>query len=289
MRHVAKIYPAPTKHWVGNGFHVHSIFHYDEAHKNIDPFLLMDYAAPRHFEANPTAHPRGVGEHPHRGFETVTIAYQGEVAHQDASGGKGVIREGDVQWMTAGAGVMHEEFHSEHFSQHGGMFEMIQLWVNLPAKDKMTPPRYQAIEKETIPVVTLDEAGEARIIAGQFDQTTGAATTFSPVNLWDISLNAHQTYTFHVPESHNVLIFVLDGTVQVNDEQIARSSELVTFHRGGQHIKLESNQATKLLILTGEPLNEPVVGYGPFVMNTREEIMQAVHDIQTGKFAQIQR
>lgn len=287
MKTVANIYPAPQKHWVGNGFQVHGMFNYHETHKNIDPFLMMDYASPRHFDGNRKSDFRGVGEHPHRGFETVTIAYQGEVAHKDSAGGGGIIGTGDVQWMTAGSGLMHEEFHSEKFSLEGGMFEMVQLWVNLPKKDKMTAPKYQAIESNTIPVVDLDGAGIARIIAGELNNTQGSATTFSPVNMWDVRMNAGGAYTFAVPETHNLLILVLDGTIQINDEDIARRAELVTFERGGANVRIESNNDSKLLILTGQPLNEPIVGYGPFVMNTEEEIMQAMQDVRTGKFGQI--
>lgn len=287
MKNVAQVYPAPQKHWVGNGFHVHGMFNYQETHKNLDPFLLMDYNAPRYFDGNRKSDFRGVGEHPHRGFETVTIAYQGEVAHKDSAGGGGVIGTGDVQWMTAGSGLMHEEFHSERFSMEGGMFEMVQLWVNLPAKDKMTPPKYQAIESKNIPVVDLNGAGQARIIAGQLAGTQGIATTFSPINMWDVRLNAGKDYTFSVPENHNLIILVLDGTVQINDNDIARRSELITFEKGGADVKIEANNETKLLILTGEPLNEPIVGHGPFVMNSKEEILQAMYDVRHGKFGQI--
>lgn len=287
MKQIKQIYPAPAKHWVGNGFHVHGMFNYQETHKNLDPFLLMDYAAPETFPANHSSGHRGVGEHPHRGFETVTIAYQGEVQHKDSAGGGGVIGTGDVQWMTAGSGLMHEEFHSEAFSQTGGVFEMVQLWVNLPTKDKMTAPKYQAIVSDDITVVDLDGAGTARVIAGDLHSTKGAASTFSPVNMWDVRLNAGGSYTFAVPDSHNLVILVLDGTIQINDDKIARPAELATFERGGASVKLEANSDAKVLILSGEPLNEPIVGYGPFVMNTREEITQAIHDVQSGKFGQI--
>ncbi|MDO4223936.1 MAG: pirin family protein [Acinetobacter sp.] len=289
MKKVAYVHQAPEKHWVGNGFHVHGMFNYQEQHKNLDPFLMMDYAAPRHFDGNRKSDFRGVGEHPHRGFETVTIAYQGEVEHHDSMGGHGVIQTGDVQWMTAGSGIMHQEYHSEQFSQQGGIFEMVQLWVNLPAKDKMTTPKYQAITAQQIPEIALDhQAGIARIIAGELQQQYGAASTFSPVNLWDIRLNAGKMHTFAVPESHNLIILVLDGTVQINGEHIARRAELVTFERGGADVQIEANNDAKLLILTGEPLNEPIVGYGPFVMNTRDEIIQAVQDVQNGNFVRIQ-
>lgn len=288
MKKVANVHYAPQKHWVGNGFHVQSMFTYNDTDKNLDPFLMMDYNPPRHFDGGRKSDFRGVGEHPHRGFETVTIAYQGEVAHADSYGGGGVIGAGDVQWMTAGSGVMHEEFHSERFSKEGGMFEMVQLWVNLPKAHKMTTPKYQAITSAEIPVVQLeDNAGSARIIAGELASTSGVASTFSPINMWDVVMNAGKAHTFAVPESHNLIILVLDGTVQINGEDIARRGQLVTFERGGKDVQIESNNEAKLLILTGEPLNEPVIGYGPFVMNTDAEILQAMRDVQEGKFGQI--
>ncbi len=287
MKKVARVHSAPAKHWVGNGFHVHGMFAYNDRVTNLSPFLLMDYNSPRMFEPN-NGSPRGVGEHPHRGFETVTIAYQGEVSHKDSYGGGGTIKEGDVQWMAAGSGLMHQEFHSEEFSKAGGMFEMVQLWVNLPAKDKMTTPKYQAITSADIPVVALnDEAGIARIIAGNFAETTGTASTFTPINMWDIRLNADKKQVFAVPESHNLLLLVLDGTILVNGENVVRSSQLVSFEKGGKDVEIEANTDAKILLLSGEPIDEPVVGYGPFVMNSEEEIRQAIMDVQTGHFGQI--
>ncbi|MBN6066890.1 pirin family protein [Aggregatibacter actinomycetemcomitans] len=292
MKKVAKVHVAPEKHWVGNGFHVSSMFSYNDKDKHLDPFLLMDYNAPKFFSGgrkdNSEFDLRGVEEHPHRGFETVTIAYQGEVSHRDSYGGGGTIGTGDVQWMTAGSGVMHEEMHSEKFAKEGGFFEMVQLWVNLPAKDKMTAPKYQAIKSADIPVVDLpNNAGSVRVIAGDLLNTQGSASTFSPINMWDTRLNANTGYTFAVPESHNVIILVLDGTVQIGSDAIARRGELVTFERGGADVHIEANNDAKLLILTGEPLNEPIVGYGPFVMNTREQIVEAFHDVQAGKFGRL--
>ncbi len=287
MKKVARVHSAPAKHWVGNGFHVHGMFAYNDRVTNLSPFLLMDYNSPRMFEPN-YGSPRGVGEHPHRGFETVTIAYQGEVSHKDSHGGGGTIKEGDVQWMTAGSGLMHQEFHSEEFSKAGGMFEMVQLWVNLPAKDKMTTPKYQAITSENIPEVALtNEAGVARIIAGNFAETAGTASTFTPINMWDIRLNASKQQVFAIPESHNLLLLVLDGTVLVNGEHIVRASQLVSFEKGGKDVEIEANTDAKILLLSGEPIDEPVVGYGPFVMNSEEEIRQAIMDVQTGRFGQI--
>ncbi len=288
MKRVANVHTAPAKHWVGNGFQVQSMFSYNDTDKNLDPFLLMDYNPPRHFDGGRKSDFRGVGEHPHRGFETVTIAYQGEVTHRDSTGGGGTIGTGDVQWMTAGSGLMHQEFHSEKFSVEGGMFEMVQLWVNLPAKYKMTAPKYQAITAANIPTVELaDNVGSARIIAGNLAETKGVATTFSPINMWDVRMNAGKAYTFAVPESHNLIVLVLDGTVQLNGNEIARRGELVTFEKGGADVQIEANNEAKLLILSGEPLNEPIVGYGPFVMNSREEIVQAFNDVNSGKFGRI--
>ena len=283
---VKHIYNAPARHWVGDGFHVASMFHYGEQHKNIDPFLLMDYAAPEYFAPNFAA-PHGVGEHPHRGFETVTIAYQGQVAHKDASGGEGVIATGDVQWMTAGSGVMHEEFHADEFSQSGGMFEMVQLWVNLSARDKMTTPRYQAIKNTDIPTISLT-GGQVRVIAGEFGDTTGAASTFSPINLWDMVFDAGSEHNFYMPDSHNLLILVRKGQININNT-IAKDSELITFEKGGNQLSIRADTDSEILLLSGEPLNEPIAGHGPFVMNTREEIMQAFADLRNGEFVRIAR
>lgn len=289
MKQIAKVQSAPPKHWVGNGFHVHSMFTYQDQATNLSPFLLMDYNPPMHFTGGKKSDFRGVGEHPHRGFETVTIAYKGEVTHKDSHGGGGTIGTGDVQWMTAGAGLMHQEYHSAAFSEKGGMFEMLQLWVNLPAKDKMTKPKYQAITAAEIPVITLtNDAGSARIIAGNFENTQGKASTFTPVNMWDVVMNAGKSYVFSVPESHNLLILVREGTLQINNEKVARENELVTFKRGGADVKIEANNAASFVILTGEPIDEPVVGYGPFVMNSRDEIIQAIHDVQNGRFGAIE-
>ncbi|OOF39763.1 quercetin 2,3-dioxygenase [Rodentibacter rarus] len=292
MKKVANVFNAPEKHWVGNGFHVASMFSYNDKDKNLDPFLLMDYNPPKFFQGgrrdNSEFGLRGVEEHPHRGFETVTIAYQGEVSHRDSYGGGGTIGTGDVQWMTAGSGVMHEEMHSEKFAKEGGLFEMVQLWVNLPAKDKMTTPKYQTIKSADIPVVTLpNNAGSVRVIAGELLDTKGSAETFTPINMWDTTMNANSTHTFSVPESHNVVILVLEGTIQVGGDAIARRGELVTFERGGSDVLIEANNEAKLLILTGEPINEPIVGYGPFVMNTREQIIEAFNDVHAGRFGRL--
>ncbi len=282
---IARIYPAPAKHWVGDGFHVHGMFNYNEIHKNLDPFLIMDYASPEYFTGGRESSFRGVGEHPHRGFETVTIAYRGEVEHRDSAGGGGVIGTGDVQWMTAGSGLMHSEFHSQAFSQTGGEFEMVQLWVNLPAAKKMTPPSYQAISKDDIPVVDLD-GGHVRIIAGDFMGTAGAATTHSPVNLWDVVLKAGHEASFKLPDSHNLLILVRSGSISI-DGQTAKISDLITFQRGGDTLRMRADSDSEFVLMSGEPLNEPIFGYGPFVMNSRDEIIEAMQDLESGKFGAI--
>ena len=278
-------------HWVGDGFPVKNLFSYDRLGQAISPFLLLDYAAPYHF--NPTTAQHGVGSHPHRGFETVTIAYQGEVSHKDSTGGGGQIKTGDVQWMTAGAGLMHEEFHSEQFAKSGGLFEMVQLWVNLPAADKMTAPKYQAIEAQEIPVIELENgAGHIRVIAGRYQadqlEYRGPAATFSSVNVWDGELKAEHVHHIHVPVDHNTLLVVLSGEMLVNGMQKVQDSSIVLFGQDDEaDIQLEALQDSKFLLLTGQPLNEPIQGYGPFVMNTKDEIIQAFNDFNRGKFGEI--
>jgi redox-sensitive bicupin YhaK (pirin superfamily) len=286
MKKVIGVYPAPAQHWVGNGFPVRSLFSYESLGKHASPFLLFDYAGPADF--TPSVTPRGVGQHPHRGFETVTIAFQGEVAHRDSTGQGGVIGTGDVQWMTAGSGIIHEEFHSETFSRSGGPFEMVQLWVNLPAKDKMTAPGYQAIQRQNIPVVVLPEqAGEVRVIAGELNGHQGPAKTFSPMHVWDVRISAGRRAEPHLPDGWNTLLAVLHGTVQVNHEHIAREADLVVFDRAGETLIIEANGEMTLMLLSGEPIDEPIVGYGPFVMNSDAEIHQAIADYNSGNFGTI--
>ena len=291
MKKIIGVYRNQNMHWVGDGFPVKNLFSYDRLGQAISPFLLLDYAAPYHF--NPTTAQHGVGSHPHRGFETVTIAYQGEVSHKDSSGGGGQIKTGDVQWMTAGAGLMHEEFHSEEFAKSGGLFEMVQLWVNLPAADKMTAPKYQAIEAQEIPVIELENgAGHIRVIAGRYQadqlEYRGPAATFSSVNVWDGELKAEHVHHIHVPVDHNTLLVVLSGEMLVNGMQKVQDSSIVLFAQDGEaDIQLEALQDSKFLLLTGQPLNEPIQGYGPFVMNTKDEIIQAFNDLNSGKFGEI--
>ena len=283
MKRIAGIYSAPRAHWVGDGFPVRSLFSYHSHGAELSPFLLLDYAGPAHFPA--AERPRGVGEHPHRGFETVTIVYQGEVAHRDSTGKGGVIGPGDVQWMTAGAGILHEEFHSEAFTRRGGDLEMVQLWVNLPARDKMTPPGYQAIANGAIPDIDLDHgAGRLRLIAGDFAGRQGPARTFSPMQVWDLRLNRDGYQEFSLPARWTTALVVLKGAVLVNGQSLAREAQLVLFEPDGEQISLEANDEATLLLLSGEPLGDPVVGYGPFVMTSEAEIRQAIDDFNSGRF-----
>lgn len=289
MRNVKYIYRANSQHWVGDGFLVQPLFSHMGEDRGTDPFLMLDYAAPYEFAPNEARSPRGVGQHPHKGFETVTIAYHGEVAHRDSSGGGGVIKEGDVQWMTAGSGVIHEEFHSEAFSKRGGLFEMVQLWVNLPAKDKNTPARYQHLAKENIPVVQLpDDAGHLRLIAGECQGVKGAAETFTEMNVWDGVIRAGHEAVINVPASHQLSIVVLRGNASINGSHQAGAGQLVSFENGeGEVIIRAGEEEVKILLLSGVPIKEPVVGYGPFVMNTAEEIRQAINDFNSGRFGSI--
>ena len=287
MRKVLTVHDPRAPHWVGDGFPVRSIFSYDGlGREQLSPFLMLDYAAPRNFA--PAAHRRGVGEHPHRGFETVTIVYQGELEHRDSAGHGGRIGQGDVQWMTAAAGVVHEEFHSENFTRAGGTMEMMQLWVNLPAKDKMSPPRYQTLLDRDIPSVALaDGAGRLRVIAGEFGGQKGPANTFTPINVWDLRLNAGKSATFATPEGHTTAIVPMHGRALVNGAQPAGEAQLVILARSGGDFTIGVETDATLLLLSGEPLNEPVVGYGPFVMTSDNEIAQAIRDYQSGRFGNL--
>lgn len=287
MKKLSFIKRSNGRHWVGNGFPVQSIFSYNDIHEAMSPFLLMDYAGPTHFE--PTEEQRGVGQHPHRGFETVTIVYDGEVSHRDSAGGGGTIGTGDVQWMTAASGLMHEEFHSPAYAKRGGPFEMIQLWVNLPAKDKMSAPAYQGITDAQIPRVALpDDAGSVRVIAGEYAGVAGAASTFSPMNVLDLQVKAQRTVRLELPAGHTTALFVLHGAIRIGDsEEIVRSAELAVLEREGCDLVFHTDEDSVILLLSGQPLNEPIVGHGPFVMNTREEIIQAINDFNEGKFGRM--
>ena len=286
MKTILGLYDAPQPHWVGDGFPVRSLFFYDKHGEDLSPFLLLDYAGPMKFD--PAERPRGVGEHPHRGFETVTIVYEGELEHRDSTGSGGKIGPGDVQWMTAASGILHEEFHSAEFTRTGGMFEVVQLWVNLPAENKMSVPGYQTLMNEDIPSVELPEnAGTVRVIAGEYDGQRGPARTFTPMDVWDIRLHQDQMTQMTLHEGRTSALVVLHGTVLVNDEQIAREAQMVLLDRAGTEISIEANTAATILLLSGEPINEPIVGRGPFVMNTKAEIMTAISDFHSGKFGQM--
>lgn len=276
-------------HWVGDGFPVRSIFTYRDLASQISPFLLMDYAGPSQFPPNSSKNRKGVDSHPHRGFETVTIVYDGEVEHRDSAGGGGVIQQNDVQWMTAASGLVHEERHGLNFSRTGGRFEMVQLWVNLPKKFKMTHPRYQGLKDSQIPRVELPAAaGTLRVIAGQYQKAEGPAKTFSPINLWDLRVKAHAQVKLDVPSGQTAVLFVLSGQVKVAD-QVIGEAELAVLDPNGGSVDFTTAEDTKLLFLGGEPLNEPIVGHGPFVMNTSAEILQAMQDFTNGKMGSLDR
>jgi redox-sensitive bicupin YhaK (pirin superfamily) len=284
MKAIRGIVRETNPHWVGDGFPVRSLFSYQQGNE-FDPFLLLDYAGPHQFA--PAGSKRGVGEHPHRGFETVTIVYQGELEHRDSSGSHGLIGPGDVQWMTAASGIVHEEYHSDRFARDGGTLEMIQLWVNLPAQEKMSQPRYQGIVRSEIPEVSLpDGAGAARIIAGEFQGTRGPAMTFTPLNVWDLQLNPGRLTSVQLPPGHTALVIVQSGTVLVNDHPI-KGVELVSLDRDREQVILHPDSPSRMLVLSGAPLNEPVIGHGPFVMNTRDQIHEAIQDYQAGRMGHL--
>ncbi|HGH5981378.1 TPA: pirin family protein [Kluyvera georgiana] len=286
MKKITGVYTAPRPHWVGDGFPVRSLFSYQSHGESLSPFLLLDYAGPHSFPADGAK--RGVGEHPHRGFETVTIVYAGEVEHRDSTGKGGVIGPGDVQWMTAGAGILHQEFHSAAFANRGGELKMIQLWVNLPAKDKMTAPGYQSIEAASIPTVALpDDSGSLRVIAGRYVGAEGPASTFSPLNVWDMQLRQDKEIVFTQPDGWSTALVVLEGSVTVNGESTVQEAQLVVLSHQGERVNLHASSDAKVLVLAGEPINEPIVGYGPFVMNSQTEIAEAVRDFNSGRFGQI--
>lgn len=287
MKKIIGIYTSPRPHWVGDGFPVRTLFSYDNLGKHISPFLLLDHAGPAEF--SPTEQRRGVGQHPHRGFETVTIVYSGEVEHRDSTGAGGVIGPGDVQWMTAGAGIIHEEFHSEAFSRRGGSLEMVQLWVNLPARDKSAPAGYQSILASDIPNVALKgQAGSLRLIAGEFAGQHGPARTFTPMDVLDIRLNSGATTTLDLHAGRNTALVVLRGTVQVNGQERVQTGQLALFEREGEALSLQAEGDAIVLLLSGEPIDEPIVGHGPFVMNSEAEIHQAFVDFQSGRFGRMQ-
>ncbi|WP_194776208.1 pirin family protein [Pararhodonellum marinum] len=277
-----------SPHFVGDGFRVHNFIPsgYCLDMKRMDPFIMLDYNSKFYFP--PSDKPRGVDVHPHRGFETVTIAYKGKVAHHDSSGGGGIIGEGDVQWMTAASGVLHKEYHEETFSKEGGDFQMVQLWVNLPAKDKMSTPHYQGITNAMIPKVNLPgNGGTVEVIAGEWNGVKGAATTYSPVHLYNLKLNAGGKGSFSLPETYSTGLLVIEGSILVNGEVKVESDHFVLLENSGEEFTVESMTDATVLLLSGEPLHEPIVAHGPFVMNTHEEIVQAIDDFHSGKFGKL--
>lgn len=286
VKKLSKIGRADGAHWVGDGFPVRTMFSYNTHGADISPFLLLDYAGPAEFP--PSSKPRGVAQHPHRGFETVTVVYQGEVEHRDTAGNEGRIGPGDVQWMTAARGILHEEMHGRAFAEAGGTLEMLQLWVNLPAKDKMSAPRYQAITDRMIPAVPLagdgGDGGFVRVIAGDYGGVKGPARTFTPVNLWDLRLEAGHETELNLPDGFTTLLLVLRGRVRVNHGEAVAAAELAIFERQGRRIALAAQEDATIAVMNGQPIDEPVVGYGPFVMNTREEIAQAMADFRADRF-----
>jgi quercetin 2,3-dioxygenase len=287
MKKLLSIRRDAPRHWVGDGFPVRSLFSYQDRQAPPSPFLLLDHAGPAEFE--PAARPRGVGPHPHRGFETVTVVYAGEVEHRDSAGNAGKIGPGDVQWMTAASGIVHEEMHSRAYTQTGGPFEMVQLWVNLPARDKRAAPGYQTLLEKEIPVAELGEGkGLVRVIAGDFAGVNGAAKTFTPVNVWDLVLRAGETVDLPLAEGHSAAVLVRTGTAQLPDGAHVSDGEIAFFDRAGAGVRLKAETELRALVIGGEPIDEPVVGYGPFVMNTEAEIDEAIRDFQAGRLGMME-
>ena len=286
MKNVSTIHRVDHSHWVGDGFPVRTVFSYQELGKELSPFLLLDHAGPAEFE--PTQRERGVGWHPHRGFETVSIAYQGAVDHEDSAGNRGSIGSGDVQWMTAGSGVLHKELHGRDFARQGGPFEMLQLWVNLPADAKMSAPAYQTIVASDIRVATVTEGdGSVRVIAGEFGGARGPARTFTPINLLDVRLSAGARLRLNLHDGFSAAVYVLKGTIRVNDIESAQQRELVVFDHAGDEATIEATDDSVLFVMNGQRIDEPIVGYGPFVMNTQQQIHQAVADFQSGRMGTV--
>ena len=281
------VQPRPA-HFVGDGFRVHNFIpsSYRLDMKRMDPFIMLDYNSKFHFSGTET--PRGVGVHPHRGFETVTIAYHGRVEHADSAGGGGVIGEGDVQWMTAASGVLHKEFHETEWAKQGGIFQMVQLWVNLPSKDKMSPPKYQAIKNSEMKKVDLGEKGFVEVIAGEDQNEKGPASTFSPVNLMNAKLKKGGKADFSFPANFNTAALVVEGSISVNGEKNVPTDHFILFKNEGENFIIEATEDAVVLVISGEPLNEPIFPHGPFVMNSREEIIQAFEDFNTGKFGYLE-
>jgi redox-sensitive bicupin YhaK (pirin superfamily) len=288
-KRIEVVIPPREPHYVGDGFRVHNFIPsaYRLDMKRMDPFIMLDYNSKYYFP--PTDKPRGVGVHPHRGFETVTIAYKGKVAHHDSGGGGGVIAEGDVQWMTAASGVLHKEYHEEEFSKAGGDFHMVQLWVNLPAKEKMSKPKYQSITNAEIAKYNLpDNGGFIEVIAGEYKGTKGSASTFSPLNLLNAKLNKGSKATFSFPAAYNTGLLVIEGSIRVNDSEDVPTDNYVLFENEGEDITIQASEDAVVLIMSGQPLNESIAAHGPFVMNTRQEIIQAFEDFNMGRFGYLE-
>ena len=316
MRAIKKIHGDKPSHWIGDGFHVRTLIsHFSEEpdfnYRHTDPFLLFDYGLPKHFEPNPhfDTHPYGIGQHPHKGFETVTIAYAGELSHADSAGGLGTILPGDVKWMTAGRGITHEEFHSKNFGQHGGVFSMVQMWINLPQADKLTAPNHQTLRRSKIPVIKLTHksdndndkiVAQMRLIAGDYQGITGAADTFTAINLWDIEVLATGMTTLDIPNNHNVMLLVQEGELLVNGA-IVEAGKLIQFTAPVKSATVNDTDIIelsypavsdndlalapiKVLLFSGEPISEPIASYGPFVMTSQDELDQTFQEYQTGKF-----
>lgn len=286
IKRIQRVNPPAGGHWVGDGFPVRTLFSSQKLGEAISPFLMLDYAGPAEF--TPAKTPRGVGAHPHKGFETVTIVYQGEVEHRDSTGNAGLIGPGDVQWMTAASGIVHEEKHSRRFTEQGGTLEMVQLWVNLRGADKRAPAGYQTILDADIPHVAIaDGRGTVRVIAGEIDGTRGAARTFSPMNVWDVRLQADATARLRVPDGHTASLLVLRGQVDLGSPERLTSAQFVLFDRAGNEVVIHAHEDATLLLLSGEPIDEPVVSYGPFVMNTRAEIAEAMEQFRSGAMGRL--
>lgn len=286
-RHIESVIAPGTPHFVGDGFRVHNFIPGALTMQRMSPFIMMDYNS--RFVFPPSQIPKGVGVHPHRGFETVTIAYKGKVAHGDSSGNKGVIGEGDVQWMTAASGILHKEYHEEEFSKTGGEFQMVQLWVNLPAKDKMSKPKYQEIVKDRIGKYILPaDAGNIEVISGDYQGIKGAASTFTPVHLYNARLNKGAKASFSFPASYNTALLVVEGSIRVNGETDVTTDHLALLANDGEDFSIEASENAVVLVMSGEPIQEPIATYGPFVMNTKAEIVQAVEDFNMGKFGYLE-
>lgn len=276
-------------HWVGDGFRVHNFIPsgYRLTMERMSPFLVMDYGSKYYFE--PSATPRGVGVHPHKGFETVTIAYKGRVEHHDSSGGGGIIGEGDVQWMTAAGGILHKEFHEKEWSKQGGEFQMVQLWVNLPAKDKLSPAKYQPITNSQFGKYSFPNGGGAMdIIAGEYGGVKGPAYTFTPVNLMNMRLNKGASVNLSFPAMFNTALLVIEGGIVVNSDDPAPLNHFVLMNNDGEDFTVTASEDALVLVLSGEPINEPIAAHGPFVMNTRQELVEAFEEFQAGKFGYLE-